>query len=50
LLLESSGYAFSNANPRDIVIKFCIEEKIYEPMMVDALLDAQAQPVLFAEN
>lgn len=38
-LLESGGYSLSESDTSDLVIKFCLEKKIYDVMQVNECLD-----------
>ncbi|MDR7074351.1 hypothetical protein [Fictibacillus barbaricus] len=38
-LLESGGYSLSDSDTSDLVIKFCLEKKIYNVMQVNECLD-----------
>jgi hypothetical protein len=38
-LLESGGYSLSDSDTSDLVIKFCLEKKIYDVMQVNECLD-----------
>ena len=46
LLLKKAGYSFSDAIPFDIIIRFCIENKIYDIYKVNDILFAYGQPIL----
>ncbi len=48
MLLESAGYSLSPSNDFDLVIKYCIENKIYDSMDVDALLYAVTERTLIS--
>ena len=41
VLLKSAGYALSNGDNRDIVFAFCIDNKVYDLMTVNVLLDEE---------
>jgi hypothetical protein len=45
-LLESAGYALSRSVIFDLVISFCLENKIYSITDVNTLLLARNEPVL----
>lgn len=45
--LEKAGYAFNWNNNTDLVIIFCIINKIYKAMEIDELLDAAGEPCIF---
>lgn len=45
-LLESGGYSLSNSDTRDLVIKFCLEKKIYDVYQVNEYLDYFSQKTL----
>jgi hypothetical protein len=47
-LLASAGYLFSNAIITDVVVKACLEHKIYSPTYIDVELYDNQAPVLFA--
>ena len=38
ILMNSVGYAFSNNNKTDLVVKYCIENQVYEKAEVEAAL------------
>lgn len=38
-LLESASYSLPKNNSRDLIIRFCFLEKIYDPIKVNELLD-----------
>ena len=45
--LEKAGYAFIWNNNTDLVIIFCIINKIYNAMEIDELLEAAGEPCIF---
>jgi hypothetical protein len=45
-LLESAGYALSRSVIFDLVIRFCVENRIYSISDVNALLLAKNEPIL----
>ena len=45
-LLASAGYALANNNKSDVIISFCLENRIYDIYEVNALLFKFDQPVL----
>lgn len=45
-LLASAGYAFSPGNRADLIARYCIENKIYDLIKVNAILFAYDQPLL----
>jgi hypothetical protein len=45
-LLESGGYSLSDSETADLVIKFCLEKKIYDVMQVNEYLDYFSQKTL----
>ncbi|MBO4540705.1 MAG: helix-turn-helix domain-containing protein [Bacilli bacterium] len=47
-LIKSAGYIL-NRDPFDMVIRYCIEQRIYDPMKVDELLVKQNLKPLFSE-
>lgn len=44
--LNSAGYSFTNSNEADLIIKYCIENKIYLLNEVNYALDYFNQPLL----
>lgn len=44
--LENVGFAFSRASKTDLVVKYCIEEKMFDLFTVNALLVENALPIL----
>ncbi len=47
-LLRAAGYALSRSQKRDIIIEYCIEEKLYDLMAVNELLLHYELPLLCA--
>ena len=47
-LIKAAGYIL-NRDPFDIVIRYCVENKIYDPLKVDQLLIEQGLKPLFSE-
>lgn len=47
-LVKAAGYIL-NRDPFDIVIRYCVENKIYDPLKVDQLLIEQGLKPLFSE-
>jgi hypothetical protein len=47
-LLASAGYLFSNAIMTDVIVKACLEHRIYSPTCIDIELYENKAPVLFA--
>ncbi|MBQ9457322.1 MAG: hypothetical protein IJU64_02290 [Bacilli bacterium] len=47
-LVKSAGYIL-NRDPFDLVIRYCIEEGIYDPLKVDELLVSQQLDPLFSK-
>ena len=45
-LLASAGYALANNNKSDVIISFCLENRIYDIFEVNALLFKFDQPTL----
>jgi hypothetical protein len=45
-LLESAGYSLSDSETADLVIKFCLEKKIYDVFQVNEYLDYFSQKTL----
>jgi hypothetical protein len=45
-LLESAGYSLSDSETTDLVIKFCLEKKIYDVIQVNEYLDYFSQKTL----
>lgn len=45
-LLGSAGFTLSKTSEFDLVIKFCIENKIYDITTVNQLLDHRKQPLI----
>jgi hypothetical protein len=45
-LLESGGYSLSESDTSDLVIKFCLEKKIYDVFQVNEYLDYFSQKTL----
>jgi hypothetical protein len=45
-LLESGGYSLSESDTTDLVIKFCLEKKIYDVYQVNNYLDYFSQKTL----
>lgn len=48
VLMENAGYTFTWKTTTQLVIIFCIINRIYEPMDVDDLLNSMGENVLFA--
>jgi hypothetical protein len=48
ILLESAGFAFKSSSMRDLLIKACVVERLYEPISIDEILEKENQPILFA--
>ena len=46
-LVKSAGYIL-NRDPFDLVIRYCVEQGIYDPLKVDALLIEKGQKPLFS--
>ena len=46
-LIKSAGYIL-NRDPFDMVIRYCIDQGIYDPIQVDALLLEKGQKPLFS--
>ncbi len=47
-LVKSAGYIL-NRDPFDLVIRYCVDHGIYDPIKVDALLLEKNQKPLFSE-
>ncbi|ANX10713.1 hypothetical protein ABE41_001630 [Fictibacillus arsenicus] len=45
-LLDSGGYSLSDSETADLVIKFCLEKKIYDVIQVNEYLDYFSQKTL----
>ncbi|MFD1359916.1 hypothetical protein ACFQ4X_18665 [Fictibacillus halophilus] len=45
-LLESAGYSLTDSETADLVIKFCLEKKIYDVIQVNEYLDYFSQKIL----
>jgi hypothetical protein len=45
-MLESGGYSLSDSETADLVIKFCLEKKIYDVIQVNEYLDYFSQKTL----
>ena len=48
LLMESAGYGFSRNLELDLIVKFCIANRVYEPDKIDAMLVKHHVEPLFA--
>ncbi len=48
-LVKAAGYIL-NRDPFDIVIRYCVDHKIYDPMKVDELLLKEGLKPLFSEE
>ena len=46
-LLDSAAYSLPKNNNRDLIIRFCFKEKIYNPFEVNELLDSYNCQLLF---
>ena len=46
-LVKSAGYIL-NRDPFDLVIRYCIDQGIYDPIQVDSLLAEKGQKPLFS--
>lgn len=47
LLMESAGYGFSRNLDLDLIVKFCIANRVYEPEKIDAMLVKHQMEPLF---
>ena len=47
-LIKSAGYIL-NRDPFDLVIRYCVENQIFDPMRVDSLLVQENNKPLFSE-
>lgn len=47
-LIKAAGYIL-NRDPFDLVIRYCVEHKIYDPIAVDTLLAKKGLKPLFSE-
>ncbi len=45
-LLEKAGYAFSRSDKADIIVEYCIENRIYDVLRVNEILFSYKQPIL----
>ena len=45
-LLNKAGYAFSNNNKTDMIVEYCIANKIYDIFLVNDYLYSYGQPIL----
>ena len=45
-LLQSAGYAFSDSSKQDWIVRYCLEQKIYNINQVNALLFEYGQDQL----
>jgi hypothetical protein len=48
LLMESAGYGFSRNLDLDLIVKFCIANRVYEPEKIDQMLVKHQMKPLFA--
>lgn len=46
-LLKIAGYALSDSKPWDLIVRYCIENKVWNVFDVDGLLDSFGQESLF---
>jgi hypothetical protein len=46
IFLQSAGFALNHNSDFDLVIKFCVQNGVYEIMTVNELLDARKLPLL----
>ena len=45
-LLEKAGYAFSRSDKADIIVEYCISNRIYDVLSVNEILFSYQQPIL----
>jgi len=46
--MASAGYLFSNGIKKDVVVKACLKEKVYDPFVIDDELMENNAPTLFS--
>lgn len=46
-LLNAAGYSLSQSSKRDIIIQYCIENKMVDPIEVDNILCYYEEQILF---
>ena len=47
-LLNSAGYCFNNHKQGDLIIKYCVQNNIYDPMLIDEYLVFFGEDALFS--
>lgn len=47
-LLRAAGYCFNNHKKLDLIIKYCVENKIYDPFCIDDYLISFGEKALFS--
>ena len=45
-LLEKAGYALSNASKKDLIVEYCIKNKIYDLMVINLLLEEYKESII----
>ena len=48
-LLALAGYTFIPDNITDLIVRYCLNRKIWDPFVLDSLLVTENQPSLFSE-
>jgi hypothetical protein len=46
VFLQSAGYSLNHNSDFDLVVKFCIQSKIYDIMKVNEILEERRLPIL----
>ena len=45
-LMNKAGYAFSNASKKDLIVEYCIDNKVYDLMKINLILEEYNESII----